>query len=79
MTTEQMTILAVKAYAFEEIDDLMGELWEYCDDKRVVTHTLFEINGAILIAKKIMDIIAQAEKGAEDDERRESDDLAWKA
>ena len=79
MTNEEMAILVIKAHTFDEIDDLIGEVWEYGDDKHAVTHTLFEINGAIQMAKKMMDVIAQAEKGAEDDERRESDDLAWKA
>lgn len=63
MTTEQMTILAVKAHAFDELDELIGEVWEYGDDKHAVTHTLFEINGALHMAKKMMDVIAQAEKG----------------
>lgn len=66
MTNEEMAILAIKAHAFDEIYDLIGKLWEYGDDKHVVTHTLFEINGAILMAKKIMDVIAQAEKGESD-------------
>ena len=65
MTTTQMTILAIKAHAFDEIDELIGEVWEYGDDKKAVTHTLFEINGVIHMAKKMMDVIAQAEKGAE--------------
>lgn len=66
MTTEQMTILAIKAYAFDEIDGLIGEVWEYGDDKKAVTHALFEINGAIHMAKKMMDVIAQAKKGETD-------------
>lgn len=67
MTTDQMTILAIKAHAFNEIYDLIGDVWEYGDDKRAVTHTLFEINGAIHMAKKMMDAVAQANGGAEDD------------
>ena len=67
MTTAQMEILAIKAHAFDEIDGLIGEVWEYGDDKKAVTHTLFEINGAIHMAKKMMSVIAQANKGAEDD------------
>lgn len=66
MTTAQMTILAIKAHAFDEIDDLIGEIWEYGDDKKIVTHTLFEINGAIQMAKKMIDAIAQVEKGEAD-------------
>lgn len=66
MTTTQMTMLAIKAHAFDEIDDLIGEVWEYGDDKKAVTHTLFEINGAIQMAKKMMDVIVQAEKGEAD-------------
>lgn len=66
MTTERMTILAIKANAFDKIDELIGEVWEYGDDKHAVTHTLFEINGAIHMARKMMDVIAQAEKGEED-------------
>ena len=65
MTTAQMTILAIKAHAFDELDELIGDVWEYCDAKHVVTHTLFEINGAIQMAKKMMDAISQAEKGTE--------------
>lgn len=45
MTTTQMTLLAIKAHAFDEIDELIGELWEYGDDKRVVTHTLLRSTG----------------------------------
>lgn len=67
MTTEQMTILAIKAYAFNEIDEIIGEVWEYGNDKHVVTNTLFEINGAIQMAKKMMDIIAQAKEGADNE------------
>lgn len=66
MTTAQMTMLAIKAHAFDEIDDLIGEVWECGDDKKVVTHTLFEIKGAIHMAKKMMSVIAQVEKGVEE-------------
>lgn len=66
MTNEEMVILAIKAHAFDEIYDLIGGVWEYGDDKHVVTHTLFEINGALHMAKKMMNVIVQAEKGAEE-------------
>ena len=65
MTTAQMTMLAIKAHAFDEICDIIGEVWEYGDDKKAVTHTLFEINGAIHMAKKIMNVIAQAAEDVE--------------
>jgi len=63
-----MTMLAIKAYAFDEIDELLGEVWEYGDDKHAVTYTLFEINGAIYMAKKMMNVIALVEKGKNDEE-----------
>ena len=66
MTTEQMVILAVKAHAFDDICELIGEVWEYGNDKHAVTHTLFEINGALHMAKKMMEVIAQTEKGETD-------------
>lgn len=66
MTTTQMTILAIKAHAFDEIDDLIGDVWEYGDNLKAVTHTLFEINGAIQMAKKMMSAVAQVEKGEAD-------------
>lgn len=58
--------LAIKAHAFDEIDDLIGGVWEYGDDKKVATHTLFEINGAIHMAKKVLNVIAQAKVGETD-------------
>lgn len=66
MTTEQMVILAVKAHAFDDICELIGEVWEYGTDKHAVTHTLFEINGAIHMAKKVLNVIAQAKVGETD-------------
>ena len=66
MTTEQMTILAIKAYAFDEIDELIGEVWEYGNDKDAVAHALFEINGVLQMAKKMMIVIEQDKKGETD-------------
>lgn len=67
MTNTEMTILAIKAHTFDEIDELLGEVREYGDDKHAVTHTLFEINGAIYMAKKIMNVLALVEKGKNDE------------
>lgn len=66
MTTAQMTILGIKAHAFDEIEELVGEVWEYGNDKHTVTHTLFEINGAIHMARKMMEVVAQATEGETD-------------
>ena len=67
MTTTEMTILAIKAHGFDEIDELIGEVWEYGRDKHAATHTLFEINGAIQMTKKMMNVLALVEKGKNDE------------
>ena len=67
MTNGQMTNLAIKAHAFNVICDLIADVWEYGDDKKAVTHTLFEINGAIQMANRMIQAVRQVEKGAEDE------------
>ena len=67
MDTTKMTILAIKGHAFNVISDILGEVWEYGDDKKVTTHTLFEINGAIVMANAMMQAVKQADEGSEDE------------
>ena len=67
MSETQMIILALKAHAFEEIRMILADPWEYGDDKKAAVHTLFEINGIIQMADRIMRAFATVEKGAEDE------------
>lgn len=67
MDTTQMTILAIKGHAFNVIYDILADVWEYGDDKKATAHTLFEINGAIVMANRMMQAVKQANKGSEDE------------
>lgn len=63
MNATQLTVLAIKGHAFNVICDILGEVWEYGDDKKVTAHTLFEINGAIMMANRMMQAVKQADEG----------------
>lgn len=67
MDTTQMTILAIKGHAFNVIYDILADVWEYGNDKKATAHTLFEINGAIMMAKGMMQAVKQADEGSDDD------------
>lgn len=68
MDATQMTILAIKGHAFNVIFDILADVWEYGEDKKATAHTLFEINGAIMMANRMMQAIKQADEGSANDE-----------
>lgn len=65
MNATQMTILAIKGHAFNVIHDILADVWEYGDDKKATAHTLFEINGAIMMANRMMQAVEQADERSE--------------
>lgn len=62
MDATKMTILAIKGYAFNVICDILGNIWEYSNDKKATEHTLLEINGAIIMANRMMEAVKQADE-----------------
>lgn len=67
MNATQMTILAIKGHAYNVIYDILADVWEYGNDKKVTAHTLFEINGAITMANRMIQAVEQANKGGDSD------------
>ena len=64
MNVTQMTILAIKGHAFNMICDILADVWEHGNDKKATAHTLFEINGAIMMANRMMQAVKRADEGS---------------
>lgn len=67
MNATQIIILTIKGHAFDVIHDILADCFESCDEKKSTAYTLFEINGAIVMANRMIQAVKLTDEGSEDE------------
>lgn len=70
MTEKEKNVLAMKAYAFNSIAEIVGNPWEYCGETKEEDNFRVATLGAVYgIAVHTIDVCKALQKGENDEER----------